>query len=31
VVNGAGAASFVQEIRQQIENFRIPSKAGSAA
>ena len=25
VVNGAGAASFVHEIKEQIENFKIPS------
>ena len=31
VVNGAGAANFVQEIKQLIENFRIPTKTGSAA
>ena len=24
VVNGAGAASFVHEIKEQIENFKIP-------
>ncbi|MEP6777088.1 MAG: thiamine pyrophosphate-dependent enzyme [Chthoniobacterales bacterium] len=27
VVNGAGAASFVHEIKEQIENFKIPSAA----
>jgi pyruvate/2-oxoglutarate dehydrogenase complex dihydrolipoamide acyltransferase (E2) component len=25
VVNGAGAANFVHDIKQQIESFRIPS------
>ncbi len=28
VVNGAGAANFVKEIRKQIEHFQIPSAAG---
>jgi hypothetical protein len=27
VVNGAGAASFVHEIKEQIEKFEIPAKA----
>lgn len=32
VVNGAGAASFVNEIKKQIEGFKIPAaKAGTAA
>src|SRR5256885_5009074 len=31
VVNGAGAASFVHEIKELIETFRIPSQAASAA
>src|SRR6202040_1428147 len=31
VVNGAGAASFVHEIKGQIENFKIPSTTVDAA
>ncbi len=31
VVNGAGAASFVHEIKEQIEHFKIPAKAATAA
>jgi len=32
VVNGAGAASFVHEIKEQIEGFKIPAaKAGAIA
>ena len=30
VVNGAGAASFVHEIKEQIEKFKIPSKTVAA-
>jgi 2-oxoisovalerate dehydrogenase E1 component len=30
VVNGAGAASFVHEIKEQIEKFRIPSEKAAA-
>ncbi len=29
VVNGAGAANFVHEIKQQIENFKIPNAASA--
>jgi pyruvate/2-oxoglutarate dehydrogenase complex dihydrolipoamide acyltransferase (E2) component len=29
VVNGAGAASFVRDIKNQIENFKIPGTAGA--
>jgi pyruvate/2-oxoglutarate dehydrogenase complex dihydrolipoamide acyltransferase (E2) component len=29
VVNGAGAASFVRDIKSQIENFKIPGTAGA--
>jgi pyruvate/2-oxoglutarate dehydrogenase complex dihydrolipoamide acyltransferase (E2) component len=31
VVNGAGAAAFANEIRQQIEQFRIPPEAKRVA
>ena len=31
VVNGAGAASFVHEIKEQIERFKIPNGAPRAA
>jgi pyruvate/2-oxoglutarate dehydrogenase complex dihydrolipoamide acyltransferase (E2) component len=31
VVNGAGAASFANEIKKQIENFKIPSEETPAA
>ena len=31
VVNGAGAANFVHEIKEQIENFRIPRVAAAGA
>jgi 2-oxoisovalerate dehydrogenase E1 component len=31
VVNGAGAAAFANEIKQQIENFKIPSARTAAA
>jgi pyruvate/2-oxoglutarate dehydrogenase complex dihydrolipoamide acyltransferase (E2) component len=31
VVNGAGAAAFANEVRQQIEQFRIPSETKRAA
>ena len=30
VVNGAGAANFVREIKEQIEKFRIPSEKAAA-
>ena len=30
VVNGAGAASFVHEIKEQIENFRVPEAVAKA-
>jgi 2-oxoisovalerate dehydrogenase E1 component len=30
VVNGAGAANFVHEIKGQIERFKIPSKERAA-
>jgi 2-oxoisovalerate dehydrogenase E1 component len=30
VVNGAGAANFVHDVKEQIENFRVPAKAGKA-
>jgi 2-oxoisovalerate dehydrogenase E1 component len=30
VVNGAGAANFVYEIKEQIEKFRIPSEKAAA-
>jgi pyruvate/2-oxoglutarate dehydrogenase complex dihydrolipoamide acyltransferase (E2) component len=29
VNNGAGAANFVHEIKEQVENFKIPAKAGA--
>ncbi|MBV9009393.1 MAG: 2-oxo acid dehydrogenase subunit E2 [Verrucomicrobia bacterium] len=29
VVNGAGAASFAREIKEQIENFRVPSETAT--
>jgi pyruvate/2-oxoglutarate dehydrogenase complex dihydrolipoamide acyltransferase (E2) component len=29
VVNGAGAASFVHEVKEQIEKFKIPKLAAS--
>ena len=31
VVNGAGAANFVHEIKEQIEHFKIPTESGTAA
>src|SRR5437764_9216861 len=31
VVNGAGAASFVHEIKEQIENFKIPAATAQVA
>ncbi len=31
VVNGAGAAAFVREIKDQIENFKIPADRAAAA
>ena len=31
VVNGAGAANFVHEIKEQIENFKIPGTMGAKA
>jgi 2-oxoisovalerate dehydrogenase E1 component len=31
VVNGAGAASFVHEIKNRIDNFKIPSTGGTRA
>ena len=31
VVNGAGAASFVRDIKDQIENFKIPGTVGAKA
>jgi hypothetical protein len=30
-VNGAGAASFVRDIKEQIESFEIPSGKAAAA
>jgi len=30
VVNGAGAANFVHDIKEQIENFKIPAKSALA-
>ena len=30
VVNGAGAANFVHEIKEQIESFKIPAKSAAA-
>ena len=31
VVNGAGAANFVQDIKERIENFKIPGTVGAKA
>ena len=31
VVNGAGAANFVHEIKERIENFKIPGTVGAKA
>ena len=31
VVNGAGAANFVHEIKEEIEHFKIPTTASAAA
>ena len=31
VVNGAGAANFVHDIKERIENFKIPARAGASA
>jgi 2-oxoisovalerate dehydrogenase E1 component len=31
VVNGAGAANFVRDIKEQIENFKIPESVGAKA
>jgi pyruvate/2-oxoglutarate dehydrogenase complex dihydrolipoamide acyltransferase (E2) component len=30
VVNGAGAANFVHDVKEQIENFAVPANAGKA-
>jgi hypothetical protein len=30
VVNSAGAANFVHDIKEQIENFKIPAKSALA-
>jgi pyruvate/2-oxoglutarate dehydrogenase complex dihydrolipoamide acyltransferase (E2) component len=30
VVNGAGAANFVHDMKEQIENFKIPAKSALA-
>jgi pyruvate/2-oxoglutarate dehydrogenase complex dihydrolipoamide acyltransferase (E2) component len=31
VVNGAGAANFVHEVKERIENFAIPAEAKTSA
>jgi hypothetical protein len=31
VVNGAGAAAFANEVRKQIEQFKLPSEANRVA
>jgi pyruvate/2-oxoglutarate dehydrogenase complex dihydrolipoamide acyltransferase (E2) component len=30
VVNGTGAANFLHDIKEQIENFKIPAKSALA-